>query len=97
MLEGGVNMPPITPKAPPFRLTPAQRAEIDAVRTVESKTMLLQIYHQRHCHAHRPIVGVFGSLDPRCFSDDWSRHEADHMAEAWAEYLGWAEIAEAAE
>lgn len=86
-----------SPKTPPFVLTAQQRADVDAVRTPDAKTMLLQVFHQTHCYAHRPIVGVFGSLDPAAFSKDWNRHQAQHMAEAWAEYLGCDEIAEAAE
>lgn len=83
-------------KTPPFALTDEQRAKIDAVRSTDAKTMLLQVYHQTWCYAHRPIVGVFGSLDPAAFSRDWNAHQAEHMAEAWGAYLG-ADLLQAAE
>lgn len=75
-------------KTPPFALTAEQRAAIDAERSNAGKTVLLQAYHQTHCYAHRPVVWLFGGLNPYNFTRDWSRHEVDHMAEAWGAYLG---------
>jgi hypothetical protein len=86
-----------SPKTPPFILTERQRADVDAVTTPDAKTMLLQIFHQTHCYAHRPIVGVWGALETANFSKDWNANIAQHMAEAWAEYLGFHEMSEAAE
>lgn len=73
---------------PPFRLTAEQRAELDALKTNESKTALLQTLHQVHAYKHRQIVGAWGSLDPAQFTCTWNANMAENMSEAWAEYLG---------
>ena len=73
---------------PPFVLTDEQRAQLDAVRTTDAKIMLLQIFHSTHCFPHRDF-SIFGMVaDPAVFTRWWSAREDEHMAEAWAAYLG---------
>ncbi len=65
-----------------FSLTPEQIAALDAEPSDIGRTVLLQVWHQRHCFENRDY-SVFGMIaDPAVFSRWWLDREAEHMAEA---------------
>lgn len=71
-----------------FTLTPTQRAQIDAVRSDDAKTMLLQDFHQDHAYAHRDR-SIFGMVaDPAAFTRWWNERAYEHTSAAWEAYLG---------
>lgn len=76
---------------PPFQITAEQRAQIDAVRSDDARTYLLQVFSQAHAFDHRDR-SIFGMVaDPAAFSRVWLANGAEHMAEAWAVYADEAE------
>lgn len=72
---------------PPFQLTPTQRAQLDAVRSDDAKTALLQRFHQVHAYAHRDR-SIFGLVaDPAAFSRWWNERAYEFISAAWEAYL----------
>lgn len=71
---------------PAFKLTAEQIAICHTQVALGWLDATLEVMIRDHLYAHRPIVGIFRSLDGIGFGEDFDANRAAHMAEAHAEW-----------